>query len=69
MCEQCDIRSRSGLSRRGLLGAFSAALAVAAAGPAPQSTISGEEALRRMMDGNARYAANKTSARDFAAGR
>jgi carbonic anhydrase len=69
MCEQCDIRSRTHLSRRRLLGAFSAALAVAAAGPAPPSTISGDEALRRIMDGNARYVANKTTVRDFAVGR
>jgi carbonic anhydrase len=69
MCEQCNVRLRSGLSRRGLLGAMSAALAVAAAGPAPPSTISGDEALRRLMDGNARYHANHTSARDFAVGR
>ena len=69
MCEQCDVLTRSGLSRRGLLGAFSAALAVAAAGPAPSSTISGDEALRRMLDGNGRYVANKTTVRDFAAGR
>jgi carbonic anhydrase len=64
MCEHCNR-----LSRRGLLGALSAALAVAAAGTAPPSTISGEEALHRMMDGNARYVANKTHVRDFAAGR
>jgi carbonic anhydrase len=69
MCDLCGIPSRSHLSRRGLLGAFSAALAVAAAGPAPSSTITGDESLRRMMDGNARYVANKTTMRDFAAGR
>jgi carbonic anhydrase len=69
MCEQCSVPSRSRLSRRGLLGAFSAALAVAAAGPAPPSTISGDEALHRIMDGNARYLANKTHVRDFAVGR
>ncbi len=74
MCEQCDKASRPGvlhpgLSRRGLFGAISAALAVAAAGPAPPATIGGDEALRRLMDGNVRYHANKTQWRDFAAGR
>jgi carbonic anhydrase len=69
MCELCGVPSRIHLSRRGLLGAFSAALAVAAAGPAPPATISGDEALSRIMDGNARYVANTTHMRDFAAGR
>jgi carbonic anhydrase len=69
MCELCGVPSRIHLSRRGLLGAFSAALAVAAAGPAPTATISGDEALSRIMDGNARYVANTTHMRDFAAGR
>lgn len=71
MCEQCNIKFRSGLSRRGLLGAMSAALAVAAAAPAPAqpTTISGDDALRRIMAGNARYQANKTATRDFAVGR
>src|SRR3954452_13129821 len=63
MCDQCR------LSRRSLLGALSAALAVAAAGPAPSATISGDVALRRITTGNARYVANQTHIRDFAAGR
>ena len=69
MCDKCIVSPRSGLSRRGLLGAFSAALAVAATGPAPTTTISGDEALRRLMDGNGRYVANKVNMRDYAAGR
>jgi carbonic anhydrase len=84
MCDRCDdisrsrlsrsslsrsILSRSSLLRRDLLGVLSAALAVAAAGPAPSGTISGDAALHRLMDGNARYGANKTQWRDFAAGR
>jgi carbonic anhydrase len=69
MCEQCNVLPRQGLSRRGMLGAVSAALAVAAAGPAPSTTISGDEALHRLMDGNARYVANTSAMRDFAAGR
>jgi carbonic anhydrase len=69
MCDKCIVSPRSGLSRRGLLGAFSAALAVAAAGPAPPSTISGDEALRRLIAGNGRYVANKLNLRDYAANR
>jgi carbonic anhydrase len=63
MCERC-----AGLSRRGLLGAMTATL-VAAAGPAPPATITGEQALHQLMAGNARYRANQTHARDFAVDR
>jgi carbonic anhydrase len=69
MCERCVETNRLHLSRRGLLGAMSAALAVAAAGPARAQTITGDEALRRLLAGNARYQANKVNTRDFAAGR
>jgi carbonic anhydrase len=69
MCELCSPNAQPLLSRRGVFGAVSAALAVAAAGPAPSSSLSGSEALRRMMDGNARYVANRTHPADFAAGR
>jgi carbonic anhydrase len=69
MCELCSLVPRAHLSRRGLLGAMSAALAVAAAGPAPPGTIGGDDALRRLMEGNARYRANTTRVRDFAVGR
>jgi carbonic anhydrase len=48
---------------------MSAALAVAAAGPAPAPTITGDDALHRLLAGNARYQANKVNTRDFAAGR
>ena len=54
MCERC-----AGLSRRGLLGAMTATL-VAAAGPAPPATITGEQALHQLMAGNARYRANQS---------
>ena len=63
MCESCV-----SLSRRGVLGGLSAMLAAAAA-PAPSSTISGDEALHRLMEGNTRYRANQTHVRDFAVGR
>jgi carbonic anhydrase len=63
MCVAC------GLSRRGLFGALSSALLVAAAGPAPTDAISGDEALHRLMAGNARYRAGQTPANDYAASR
>ncbi len=69
MCEKCVVPARSQLSRRGLLGVMSAALVAAAAGPAPEPTITGDQALQRLMEGNARYHSNKTNMRDFAAGR
>lgn len=68
MCELCIEPSRLHLSRRRLFGAVSAALAVAAAGPAPAG-ISGDEALHQLMEGNERYRSNQTHVRDFAVGR
>lgn len=62
MCQAC-----AGLSRRALLGGLAAVLA--AAGPAPAYAVSGDEALHRLMDGNARYRANHANLRDFAVGR
>jgi carbonic anhydrase len=62
MCRHC-----AGLPRRVLLGGLAATLAAAA--PAPQGSIGGDAALRRLMDGNARYRANHMDVRDFAAGR
>ena len=69
MCEQCVIPPRFRLSRRGMLGVMSAALVATAAGPAPEPTITGDQALQRLMEGNARYHTNKTNFRDHAAGR
>ena len=63
MCKLCV-----GLSRRGVLTGLSSAL-IAAAGPAPPAPITGDEALHRLMQGNARYRANHTDVRDFAVGR
>jgi carbonic anhydrase len=63
MCKLCI-----GLSRRGVLAGLSAGL-IAAAAPAPPATITGEEALHRLMQGNARYRSNHADVRDFAAGR
>jgi carbonic anhydrase len=62
MCPTC-----ADLPRRALLGGLAATLV--AAGPAPQGTVSGDAALHRLMDGNARYRANHMDLRDFEAGR
>jgi carbonic anhydrase len=69
MCELCANPAHRGLSRRGLIGAISAAVAVAAAGPAPSGSISPDAALSELMAGNARYRKGASHARDFAAGR
>lgn len=72
-----------GLTRRGLLGAGAFAASAAAAGsfvlPAAAQTtseaqaapndIAPDEAMKRLMDGNARYVENLTRNRDMAAGR
>jgi carbonic anhydrase len=73
MCQACP----PSLSRRGLLGGLAAASLLAsrrafAADPPPAgapNAIGGDEALRRLMAGNARYAANKIDLHDFDANR
>jgi carbonic anhydrase len=71
MCHACV----SGLARRSLLTGFAAASAIPrafAADPQPvdaPNAISGDAALHRLIEGNARYAANKSDPRDFQAGR
>ena len=64
MCEKCTYPTR-----RFVLGAFAAGLVTMAAGSPPPNAISGDEALHRIMTGNANYVANKVHLRDFAAGR
>lgn len=83
MCNACgDVEHRPSLTRRGLLaaggamalGALASRAAIAAdppkpgAAPAPNA-ITPAEALKRLTEGNARYAANAPSQRDFSAGR
>lgn len=78
MCERCATNAPfSSLSRRSMFG-LGAGLALAAglAGPAlaqgvttTPTPLSADEALKRLMDGNARYAANAPDERDFSAGR
>src|SRR5271154_4652657 len=83
MCESCgDARHEPQVSRREFLrtGAlvalapWSMGVAVAAEPPAPgapppPNAIPPSEALKRLMDGNARYAANASNERDFSSGR
>lgn len=74
MCEAC-LNSFSAHSRRSflkgaaglaLMGHGGSAFAQSAASPQP---VSGEAALKRLTEGNARYAANQPRERDFSAGR
>src|SRR6478735_9391665 len=75
MCDLC-CSPAPGLSRRGLFFGM-AALAGAAALPRqtfaqaapPQNAISPDEVLKRLIDGNARYAANTPANQDYSAGR
>ena len=83
MCESCgDARhdpqeSRREFLRRGALLAlapWSMSAAVAAelsapGAPPPPNAIPPSEALKRLMDGNARYATNSPNERDFSSGR
>jgi carbonic anhydrase len=80
MCGHCRTSSAV-LSRRSVMAGAGAFLAASAlpftathAGPAAQETprfnaIPPAEALERLMQGNARYAANEPNERDFSAGR
>jgi carbonic anhydrase len=71
MCRRCDLAP---LTRRGL---FSIGLAATAAAVMPRPTraqsappsVSPDGAIRRLQEGNARYAANTSTNKDFSAGR
>jgi len=76
MCEHCASNALSfSPSRRVFLGAGAGfALAGGLVGSALAQSVaptplSGDEALKRLMAGNVRYAANKPNERDFSAGR
>ena len=83
MCDVCgDAQHEAQVSRRDFLktGALAALVpwsmgaAVAAEPPAPgaappPNAIAPADALKRLMDGNARYAANTPNERDFSSGR
>jgi carbonic anhydrase len=74
----CDHPSHLLQSRRQFLGVGLGLLAIGALSPlfafgadaAPaQNSMTPDAALRRLLDGNARYAANKLDAKDFSVGR
>ncbi|MCT8972448.1 carbonic anhydrase [Microbaculum marinisediminis] len=78
MCEKCATTGRTSLSRRGFvtgiagLAAASMALpglAMAEESGTPQNAISPSDALKRLLEGNERYASNKAEPRDNSAGR
>lgn len=74
MCDNC-LTTLTARSRRGFLkGAAGLALAgyggrAFAQATAPAQPVVGDEALKRLTEGNARYAANQPKERDFSAGR
>jgi carbonic anhydrase len=76
MCEQCRYEqpaalrvSRRGLLRGGVAAAAFASIARAAHAAPAVEPVAPEEALRRLREGNARYAANTATHKDFSAGR
>ncbi|HEV8256216.1 MAG TPA: carbonic anhydrase [Casimicrobiaceae bacterium] len=83
MCDVCgDVQHEAQVSRRDFLRAgalaalvpWSMGVAIAADTPAPgaapsPNAIAPADALKRLMDGNARYAANTPNERDFSSGR
>lgn len=72
MCEACLNRFPRRSRRSFLKGAASLALAGSGGGAFAQSAaqpVSGEAALKRLTEGNARYSANQPRERDFSAGR
>jgi carbonic anhydrase len=79
MCDLCgDALHRPAVSRRSFLAAAALAVPIGRAMAAdppkpgaapPPNAISPADALKRMMDGNARYVANTPNERDFSAGR
>ena len=83
MCDVCgDAQHKPRISRRDFLGTgalaalvpWSMGVAIAADPPAPgvpppANAIAPADALKRLMDGNARYAANTPNERDFSSGR
>ncbi|CAN7578471.1 carbonic anhydrase [Bosea sp. LjRoot90] len=73
MCDHCvTAAGKAGLSRRKL---FAAGAGLALAGAlstslrAQSAAVSGDEALKRLVEGNARYVAGNLNERDFSAGR
>jgi carbonic anhydrase len=79
MCELCNHSQTSSLSRRAAILGMGAAITLSALHRAradqaisltpPPNAIHPDEALKRLMDGNARYAANEPNEKDFSHGR
>lgn len=82
MCDACippqvaALGSRRNFIKAGLGLAVAAGFAATAVAPAlaqnasaTPAALTGEDALKRLMEGNARYAANAPNERDFSAGR
>ena len=81
MCDLCgDVEHDANVSRRRFLGAGAVALATFGGAawaadppkpgsPPPRNAIAPGDALKRIMEGNARYAANNPTERDFSASR
>ena len=72
MCKQCDLArfTRRGLLTAGLVTAAAAELpSLPAWAQSPPNAISPDEALERLRQGNARYAANASTSKDYSSGR
>jgi carbonic anhydrase len=79
MCEICNHSHASRLSRRAAMLGMGAAMSISALSrvraeqpistPPPPNAITPQEALKRLMEGNARYAANAPNEKDFSARR
>ena len=79
MCELCNHSQASSLSRRAAILGMGAAITLSALHRAradqaisltpPPNAIHPDEALKRLMEGNARYAANEPNEKDFSHGR
>jgi carbonic anhydrase len=74
MCDNCRTTFYARSRRAFLKGAAGLALTSYGSGAfaqsaAPSQPVGGEEALKRLTEGNARYAANQPKERDFSAGR
>lgn len=68
MCGRCGLSPSRRAFVLGAAAAFLCRPALAAPDPTPpQNAISGDEALKRLMDGNARYVANAETPRDYRA--
>ncbi|MGH9810571.1 MAG: carbonic anhydrase, partial [Terriglobia bacterium] len=79
MCQYCQA-SRASISRRNVIAGTGALLAASALpfapvraaeppGPGAQNAIPPAEALKRLMAGNARYAAGESECNDYSVGR